>query len=91
MNTLALQLTQLELQNARVRELKQSYAEAMNRIELDLTTIKQIIRDIISNIDRGNLSASKLMIHELIWEKNIDVDFKNEIHAVMNRMRNYDN
>lgn len=87
MESLVSKLLELELINRRMHDLKKALAEAEGHFELQLNVIKQTMKHIIDEIGDENLVACKLMIHEELWTKKLDVRTLQELQVLLERLR----
>jgi hypothetical protein len=80
-------LSELELICKRIHDLKKGLAEAEGHFELQLNNTKQSMKQIVEEIGNENLEACKLMIHEEIWTKKLDIRTLQELQVLLERLR----
>jgi hypothetical protein len=78
-------LEEVEMCSKRMRDLKKALAETEGQHELFLAVAKARLARMLTEASEENLDACKQMLHELIWKKNIDVKFLQEMQVLIER------
>ena len=87
MESFRAKLLELELVSKRIYDLKKALAEAEGNFELQLSTTKQAMRQVVDDVGPENLDACKFMIHDEIWSKKLDIRTSQELQVLLERLR----